>query len=290
MGDDGQHITVWVAIVGKHACWRKNDKCIPGLHAVGIVTRHRRDVLHLDHQRRGRGADAVTHHVGHEFIAREACVRRVLEGAVGADADRAVACGAVAQHREGVAVAIAVVRQHTGARGNREGIAGVHRIAVVHRRRRFVLHLDRQRRGRGADAVTHHVGHEFIAREACVRHVGKATVSRHGQAPVCGGTDRNHGERICVGVRVVGQQPGCRADAQGVSGMHAIGIVGPDRRRICGQHRQREAAGAGVQAVLIAQGNRNRAGTGGSVGVGYRTARSDARRRAVSPTDEVLGH
>ena len=196
----------------------------------------------------------------------------------------------MAQHREGVAVAIAVVRQHTGARGNREGIAGVHRIAVVHRRRRFVLHLDRQRRGRGADAVTHHVGHEFIAREACVRHVGKATVSRHGQAPVCGGTDRNHGERICVGVRVVGQQPGCRADAQGVSGMHAIGIVGPDRRRICGQHRQREAAGAGVQAVLIAQGNRNRAGTGGSVGVGYRTARSDARRRAVSPTDEVLGH
>ena len=196
MGDDGQHITVWVAIIGKHACWRKNDKCISGLHAVDIVTRHRRDVLHLD----------------------------------------------------------------------------------------------RQRRGRGADAVTHHVGHEFIAREACVRHVGKATVSRHGQAPVCGGTDRNHGERICVGVRVVGQQPGCRADAQGVSGMHAIGIVGPDRRRICGQHRQREAAGAGVQAVLIAQGNRNRAGTGGSVGVGYRTARSDARRRAVSPTDEVLGH
>ena len=93
------------------------------MHRIAVVHRRRRSVLHLDRQRRGRGADAVTHHVGHEFIAREACVRRKLEGAVGADADRAVGC-APWLSTEKVAVAIAVVRQHTGARGNREGIAG----------------------------------------------------------------------------------------------------------------------------------------------------------------------
>ena len=141
----------------------------------------------------------------------------MLEGAVGADADRAVACRAVAQHREGVAVAIAVVRQHTGARGNREGIAGVHRIAVVHRRRRSVLHLDRQRRGRGADAVTHHRSRIHCPRSLRSACTPEGAVGADADRAVACGAVAQHREGVAVAIVVVRQHTGARGNREGIA-------------------------------------------------------------------------
>ena len=197
-----QAVAVHVAVVQQH---RHHHRGILG-RGDGIHHRDRR-VVHRRHRQRHRRrrdpAAAVRDLVGEAVGAVVVGIRRVGEGPVGVEHQRAMRRAGQQHRAQRVAVRVAVVAQHPG-RGHRQHPVLGHRIGIRPRDRLAVERgIDRHGHGCGghpAVPVRNSVGKAVGAAETGIRCIGEDAVP--GACNRAGGPLREAGDRHRVAIRI----------------------------------------------------------------------------------------
>ena len=180
----------------------------------------------------------------------EVRIRREVEGVVGVDRHAAVRA-ARRDHRQRVAVHVAVVGEHVDA-GQRRVLVGGQRAVVDGVRRPVGDLIDGDRRGRDAD-VAIGVGDPIVetvrTAEARVRGIGEGAVDIHGDRAVRRGRGQRPGITAVAARRVVGGQ--IATDRDPFVGHEAV--VHGNRHTVLGHHVDGHGARADI-AVAIGDG------------------------------------
>ena len=253
-----------------HAVDQRGRDRHPAAEAVAVGIDQRRGAADLDRDPgRGGAAPAVVDGVGEPVRAGEAGFRRVGEGPVEVEGQRALLRQAQAHELQRVAVRIVVVGQHG------DGGRGVHGRdqRVVREHRCLVRPLDADGHpafGRAPLAVADHVAELVGTDEARIRGVGHGLVGVDLERAMLRQAKADQRQRVVVGVVVVGQ--------------HGHGGRGADRGgdRIVLRHRRAPGSGDGYAD----------AGLGGGTGevahrVGEAVAAGEALLRRVA--EPVVG-
>ncbi|GJD54050.1 hypothetical protein OPKNFCMD_6830 [Methylobacterium crusticola] len=215
------------------------------------------DRRHGDRHRVGHGAAAVAHRVGEAVGPGEVGVRRIGEGAPGADRDGAVRCLRALGVDEGIAVGVGRTRQRPGQdpvfRGRDREVGGGRRVVGAGDR-----DGERRRRG-GAGRIGGRVGHarraalallQVLEGRARIEVVGAVRPDREGAAgrarhggPDTGrqAGDRHDREGVALGISVVGQHRGAGKDRRVLPRRRRV--VGRPRRGVHRHHRDRRDGG-----------------------------------------------
>ena len=136
-----QHILIHIAVVRQDIHRHRHI-----LIRRGIVVHSHRRIVHGIH-RNGhptfiRTPVPIAHRIRETVLTVEVRVRRIREGPIRIQHDRAVARIACRRSRQRIVLRIAVVPQHSGCRHGKQHIL-IHAVAVVHGGRRIVHRVHR---------------------------------------------------------------------------------------------------------------------------------------------------
>ncbi len=177
---------------------------------------------------RHRVGETVAHIEREGFAADEAGRRRVGEAAIRIQDQRtAVITGVESADGQRVAIRIAVIGEDAVGGIHRQGPAGLDGIAIVLDGRRTVGDADAEGlRDRRGDAVADLHREGFAADEAAHRGVGEAAIGVPDQrTAVVASADGGDGERIAIGIRIVGEQSLGRTHCQGTGMADAVAVI-----------------------------------------------------------------
>ncbi len=251
----GKGITGGRRVVGQDAGRRDRERGI-FVDGIGVVGRHRRDGVHRERDRGDVAVEAAVVGAEGEAVAAGVIgVRRVDEGAAGVERQRPVertraGRAGVEDRGERITVGIAGVGQNAGGLDREAAVLG-QGVTVVDGHRRLIDVVDRDGDGRGTAgrvAVGRLVGEAVAAVEVGGRRVGEGAVAGELEGAVSGGGHEHGGQRVLVGVGVVGQHAGGRHAEHGVL-VDRIAVVAGRRRR--GGNGEGDRGGVAVTGAIV---------------------------------------